>query len=321
MAAPNVSICLPLRDGEKWIDGAIDSALAQTYGDFELLIVDNCSSDGSVERVQARLGDDERIRLELNRRPLGAVGNHDRCIRQSRGALIKFLHQDDLLAPRCLERMVSPFEAHARVGLAFCRREVLLEEPDDPDAIAWKKSYAELHTNFSSLGEINDGRDLLAQYLPEFGDPRYRNWIGEPSAVMVRRASIQRVGDFNDRMRQSWDLELWLRAMAHADVAFLDEKLVTFRHHAESLTATNEGQRAEWLDLVWLYEGLLADPGLEEHHAMIRRFRRRRMLGLAKRQLVRLSRGDLDLRPLGSYVGHRTRTLAGRAPALPYGKP
>jgi glycosyltransferase involved in cell wall biosynthesis len=317
---PHVSICIPLRNGAKWIDAAVDSALAQTYEDFELLAVDNCSSDGSLELVQARLGDDERIRVEVNREPLGAVGNHDRCIRLARGELIKFLHQDDLLKPDCLARMVRPFEAHPRVGLAFCRREVLLEEPGDPGAVAWKASYAELHTGFSSLGKVNRGGDLLADYLPEFGDTRYRNWIGEPSAVMVRRSAIQQVGDFNDRMWQSWDLELWLRLMAHYDVSFLDERLVVFRHHAASLTAANEKRRAEWLDLVWLYEGLLAEPALEEHHAMIRRFRRRGLLGVARRQLLRLWNGNLDLRPLGSYLAHRLRALAGGRPALPYGK-
>jgi glycosyltransferase involved in cell wall biosynthesis len=320
VARPHVSICIPLRNGAEWIEAAIDSALAQTYQDFEVLVIDNCSSDESVARAEACLGDDERARLEVNREPLGAVGNHDRCIRRARGSLIKFLYQDDLLAPHCLERMVAPFAAHAGIGLAFCRRRVVVDDPEDPEAVAWKQAYSELHTHFASLREINRGRDLLAQYLPEFGDPRYRNWIGEPSAVMVRRASIRHVGDFNDRMRQSWDLELWLRVMAHYDVAFLDEQLVTFRHHSQSLTATNEAQRADWLDLVWLYEGLLADPALEEHHAMLRRFRRRRLLGVAKRQLVRLSRGNVDVRQLGSYVRHRTRGLAGRKPALTDGK-
>lgn len=105
------------------IDGAIDSALAQTYEDFEPLIVGNCSSDGSLELAQARFGDDDRSGSKSTAGPSGAVGNHDR-IRLARGELMKFLHQYDLLASACLARMVPSFEAHPGLGLAFCRREI-----------------------------------------------------------------------------------------------------------------------------------------------------------------------------------------------------
>jgi glycosyltransferase involved in cell wall biosynthesis len=316
MARPRISICIPLHNGVRWIDGAIESALSQTRTDFELLVVDGGSTDGSVELVRAWLRKDKRIRVEVGSDSGGAVANHDRCIRLAQGELVKFLHQDDLLAPTCLERLAATFDAHQSVGLAFCRREILLDQPGDPREMAWKEEYEELHTGFSALAPFNRGRDLLEQYLPTFGDPRYRNWIGEPSAVMVRRPSLERVGTFNDRMWQSWDLELWLRLMAVDDVAFIDEKLVTFRHHTESLTAANSRQRTEWLDLLWLYEGLLAEPGLEQYHGMIRSFRRRRTLAVVKRQLERLRRGDLDLRPLGLYFAHRTRVMGIQAVPL-----
>jgi glycosyltransferase involved in cell wall biosynthesis len=314
MPWPPISICIPMRNGAEWIGEAIDSALAQTRPDFELLVVDNASSDGSAELVRAWA--DERIRLERFDVPVSAPRNHERCIRLARGGLIKFLHADDVLFPECVARMASLMEAHPGIGLVFSRREILLDDPTDAAAVEWREAYAELHTGFRSLGEVNRGRELLGQYLPSFGSPEYQNWIAEPSAVMVRRSCFDRIGVFNPRMRQSWDLELWLRLMAVYDVGFIDERLVAFRHHTQSLTATNARLRADWLDLVWLYEGLLAELALEEHHELIRRFRRTQMHHAFRRQLGRLRRGDLDLRPLGSYVGYRVRALVGKAPPL-----
>jgi hypothetical protein len=152
---------------------------------------------------------------------------------------------------------------------------------------------------------VNSGRELLAQYLPTFGRSDYENWIAEPSAVMVRRSCFDRVAVFSNRMRQSWDLELWLRVMANYDVGFVDEELVAFRFHPSSLTAENARRQSDWLDLLWLYEGLLREPALAEHHALIRRFRRRQLLRAVRKQLDRLAHGDFDLRPLGSYLAHR----------------
>jgi glycosyltransferase involved in cell wall biosynthesis len=314
--APPISICIPMRNGADWIDEAIDSVLEQTRGDFELLVVDNASTDRSGEIVERRTLTDERIRLERFEELVSAPRNHNRAVRLARGRLIKFLHADDVLFPDCVERMAALLEANPNVGFVFSRREILLAEPDDAAALAWKHRYGSLHSGFGQLGAVNNGLELLAQYLPTFGRSDYENWIAEPSAVMVRRSCFERVALFSNRMRQSWDLELWLRAMAVYDVGFIDEELVAFRFHPRSLTARNARRQSDWLDLLWLYEGLLGEPGLAEHHAMIRRFRRRQLRRTARKQLGRVARGDFDLRPLGSYLAHRAGTRAGNEPAI-----
>jgi hypothetical protein len=187
----------------------------------------------------------------------------------------------------------------------FSRREILLDEPGDPRAQAWKRDYEHLHDRFRSLAEVNGGRELLTQYLPALGGTDFANWIGEPSAVMLRRSALQQVGGFDGRVRQSFDIGLWLRLMATHDVGFIDEPLVTFRHHSESLTAGMAARREDWLDLLWILEGLLADPSFRSERRRLASFRRRELVRTLKRQVGRIVRGNADLRPLGNYLRYR----------------
>ena len=312
MHEPTISICLPVRNGVEWIDQAIDSALAQTRDDFELLVVENASTDGTADVVRRRVAEDPRIRLERCDDLVSAPANHNRAIRLARGALVKFLHADDVLYPRCLERLAAILEEEPRVGLVFGRRTIRLDPPDTPEGLEWARRYGTLHDRFAGLARINDGHALLAQYLPDFTGPEYRNWIGEPSAVMVRRSCFARVGAFTDRLLQSWDLELWLRIFAVSDVGFVDEPVCEYRFNARSLTASNARLHTDWLDLLWLYEGLLAEPALAPYGGLIRRLRRRHLRRIVRKQLGRFARRNFDLSPLGSYASYRARRRTGR---------
>jgi glycosyltransferase involved in cell wall biosynthesis len=304
--SPLVTIAIPTYNGSRWIEAALDSALAQTHADWEVLVVDNASTDDTRERVRARA--DERIRLERQSENDGAVPNHNRCVLLARGELIKFLHQDDRLKPGCVERMAAVFAAHPRVGMVFAPREVEIEDPNDGDAVEWARRYGTLHHRFRSLDTVNRGRDLLGQYLPALRGPTIENWIGEPTSVMVRRSAVEEVGFFNERLVLAFELELWLRIMTAYDVGFVDEPLSVYRHHSAALTAAIGRSWGDWLDLLWIHEALLASGRLEPaHERQVRRLRRRELLRAGKRQLGRLARGNWDLRPFARYLGHRLR--------------
>ena len=121
---------------------------------------------------------------------------------------------------------------------------------------------------------------------------------------MVRRAALERVGLFSTRMRQSWDVELWLRIMAAFDVGFVNEPLAAFRRHGGSLSESNARLNADWLDLAWLYEGLLASGELREHEPLVRRYRRRETARLVRRTVGRAAH-RLSLAGLGAYGARR----------------
>jgi glycosyltransferase involved in cell wall biosynthesis len=308
VTAVPISICVPVFNGARWLEEALRSALAQTRSDFELLVVDNGSTDGSVEIARNFAARDSRVRVEPFDHNVGAVENHNRCIDLAAGALIKFLHHDDVLEPQCIARMAAIFEEEPSTGLVFSRREIVLDEPDDAEAQAWTRAYGTLHEGFGALGRVNRGPDLLERWLPALDAPGpLENWVAEPSATMLRREVFERVGQFNPHVWQSFDVDLFLRVMAVFDVGFVDEPLVRFRHHARSITARTARSHADWLDRLWLFESLLAAPGFEQHKPVLRSFRRRELIRVAKRQAGRLARRNWDVRPLVAYLGHRLR--------------
>lgn len=307
MADAPISICIPVFNGATWLRQAMESALAQSRGDFELLVVENGSTDETLAIARTVAQDDERIRVEHFTETVDAIANHNRCLALAKAPLIKFLHHDDVLRANCVERMASVLEQEPSIGLVFSRRDVVLEEPDEPAAQAWARMYATLHDGFGPLELLNRGSELLDRWLPTFGDADFENWVAEPSATMLRRDVVERVGGFNGRVRQSFDIDLWLRLMAVSDVGYVDEPLVTFRHHTQSLTADMAASHHDWLDRLWLFESLLASPGFEDRQRMLRSFRRRELLRVARRQLGRFVRGDRDLRPLRAYLRYRLR--------------
>jgi glycosyltransferase involved in cell wall biosynthesis len=313
---PLVSICIPTYNGAEWVAEAIHSALEQTYGTFELLLVDDASADDTVE--VARTFSDPRIRIEVNKANLGLVGNWNRCVRLARGEFLKFLFQDDVLYPPCLERMLRLFRSHDRIGLVFARRDILLENPVDPWSVWWKETFRTVHHQFETIGEINHGRDLFEQYLRK---GFCGNWIGEPTSVMVRKECCHRLGLFNTRMHQDSDYEMWIRIMYFYDVGFLDEPLSAFRLHARSTGSVQSGNRQAWLDWMWLLEGLLRHEEIGRTYPQVKKLRRAVAIQLAKAEGRYLAQGRprsplYQARTLMAYLLYRLQRVFHTGPPI-----
>lgn len=266
---PPVSVCLPVYRGAEWIGRAIESCLAQTFEEFELLIVDNASPDETA--AIARSYDDARIRVVVNETNVGMLPNHNLAIDLARGTFVKFLHADDVLSRDCLHEMVSVMQKDDRIGFVFSRRKVQLADEANEAARAWEEQFGNLHHGFAGLKEINDGRELLRQWI----DGGLRdNWIGEPSVVLVRRSCFARVGGFNAKIAQLPDAEMWLRIMSLYDVGFVDKELATYLHHDNSATANAIRSNAHWLDRLYLLESLLRIPPNRQEYPELRAMRR-----------------------------------------------
>ncbi|HLJ75313.1 MAG TPA: glycosyltransferase family 2 protein, partial [Thermoanaerobaculia bacterium] len=95
-AVPGVSICLPTYNGSRYLRECLASALAQTHGDFELVVVDDRSTDETMDIIRDVAHADSRVRVFENDANLGLVGNWNRCIELSSAPWIKFVFQDDL---------------------------------------------------------------------------------------------------------------------------------------------------------------------------------------------------------------------------------
>lgn len=248
-----VSICIPSYNGALWIAEAIESALAQNHHDLEVIVCDDGSTDETVS--VARAFRDPRVRVLANEVRVGMARNWNRCVQASSGQYVKFLMQDDRLVPGCVSSMLEVMEADPRVGLVFSPREVQLDDPIDPDSLLWKRRFGVLHTAFGPIAHVNDGRAMFNRMR---GARFAHNWIGEPTAVMVRRQVLEHVGLFNVRLLQRTDLEMWLRIAFFYRVGFVPDSLATFRVHRRSASMNNQKSDRAWLDRVWLLEGLRA---------------------------------------------------------------
>jgi glycosyltransferase involved in cell wall biosynthesis len=298
---PRVSICVPAYNAEDWIENAIGSALAQTFEDFELIVSDNASTDDT--HARARAFDDRRIRVERLDRNVGPTKNANRCIELARAPLVKFLHADDELYPRCLELMVPVLDESPQVGLVFSPRDVVLDDPEEPEARWWSSRYRVLHEPLGELARVTSGRAIFRRWL-ELGVQD--NLIGEPSAVLVRRECFERLGGFDLRLVSS-DIEMWLRILLSYDLGFVPEPLCAYRHHSKSITGTARLTSAAWLDELWTLESLLQRDLDAEERRLVRRARSsetRRVLRTIPR---RIGRRSPDVAGLRAYAAERLR--------------
>jgi hypothetical protein len=118
------------------------------------------------------------------------------------------------------------------------------------------------------------------------------NWVGEPTNVMMRRSLFERVGGFHPRIRQAADMALWLHAMFHCDVGFVDESLATY-HAAGMGSVTDDNFRYGklWLDRLWLLESLLSDDSIRAGAPGLRRMIRRERLSCGFKLARTIARG------------------------------
>ncbi|HYT65936.1 MAG TPA: glycosyltransferase [Vicinamibacterales bacterium] len=213
-ALPTVSVCIPTYRGALHLRASIDSVLAQTFGDFEVLIIDDNSPDDTFE-IAAAYGD-SRVRCLRNPRNLGPEGNWNRCLDEATGRYVKLLPQDDVLAPGCLQRQVEVLEGDRRqeIALVFCARTI----------IDGRGRQVLSRRTFGREDRRITGATLFRRCLW-----RGTNVIGEPGGVLFRRALARAVGPFDASYPYVVDLDFWLRLLAHGDGYYIAVPLVSFR--------------------------------------------------------------------------------------------
>src|SRR5690348_1009140 len=127
-ALPTVSICLPVFNGENYVAEAIESMLAQTFTDFELVITDNASTDRTEEICRKFAEVDGRIRYHRNERNVGGARNQAISVDLSRGRYVRLSAHDDKMAPTHLEVCLAALAAHPEAVIAFTSTIVLDED-------------------------------------------------------------------------------------------------------------------------------------------------------------------------------------------------
>jgi glycosyltransferase involved in cell wall biosynthesis len=182
-----VSIIIPTYNCRRWIAEAIDSALAQTYPQCEIIVVDDGSTDGTGKYLRERYG--ERIRyIYQPNRGRGAARNHG--LRLACGKYIQFLDADDLILPGKIGGQVAFLEAHPGYAAVYCHC-LVFNEDDKAHRWDWPRQKA------YCSGDILE-REIHEPYLL-------------PNMVLVRRQWVELVGGFDEELRSNEDWDLWLR--------------------------------------------------------------------------------------------------------------
>jgi len=254
MLNPTVSVCIPTYNGEEYLKDCLNSVLSQTFSDFEVLIIDDQSSDQTLSIAKEYANQDVRIQVVQNSKNLGLVGNWNRCAQIAQGEWIKFVFQDDLIASQCLEKMLDASQSES--SIICCRRDFIFS-PNTPDNIRrFYENILELKHFFPQGGELS-----IEEYCQLILGNLGHNFVGEPTAVMMRREVFHRFGAFNPALIQICDLEFWTRIAVNTGITYVPETLATFRLHGQSTSSKNHADRqyrVEVLDpLIFLHDIVL----------------------------------------------------------------
>lgn len=230
---PIVSILIPVFNREHLIGSAIESALAQTVTDFEIIIVDNQSTDRTLAICKSFAATDHRIRLYQNSENIGPVLNWIRCVEYATAPFAKILFSDDLMAPNYLERTL-PYMLSPECALVYTQAIIGNE--------SWKGTV--FYETF--LSDCKISRNYFFRAATHLGN----FYPASPGAALFRTSDLHKniltsLPGFDDydflRYGAGVDWLIYmLTALYYPHIAYVAEPLVYFRAHPDSITIKNE---------------------------------------------------------------------------------
>jgi GT2 family glycosyltransferase len=270
--SPTVSVLIPTYNRAALLKQAIDSVLAQTFGDFELIISDNASTDDTQAIVKSY--SDNRIIYSRNPRNIGWHGNMKQCLARARGEYLTFLPDDDLMMPDNLERKVDVLRRYPRVGLVHSRFHMI-----DGEGHVIRTSTNWGHGPERDTDAIESGYAVLKRMLTGFCE------VNLPTA-MFRMDVAARIGEWTDHLHHTDDYEYWMRIAVFYDVAYLACPLIKWRWHKGSLTSQHVKESPTGVTAQGLCEQLLAK------RMVLERYWRQIPEGAVLKQMVRQETRD-----------------------------
>ena len=229
--SPKVSVCIDSYNYGRFLPEAIESVLSQSFGDFELIIADDCSTDNSIEIARNYAARDKRIVVVVAPVNRGMVRNRNACLSLTRGEYVKWLHADDFLfSGDALARMVAVLDANRAVSLVASARKMVNEQSRPID------TWSGFDRERPIVGTTVINRCLLEQ----------RNLIGGPSAVMFRRALSAR--GFDEDFFVMADLEMWFHLLEQGCFACIRDPLCAVRVHPWQQTVKDRSALAPALE-------------------------------------------------------------------------
>lgn len=213
---PKVSVVMPTYNRAFIIREALESALAQAYENFEIVVVDDASTDDT-EQVVKNIGSDKirYLRHDVNR---GCSAAYNTGIKQAKGELIAFLDSDDLWKAGYLERQTKFLDQHPEVDVVFCDTETREPEGTLPSLMPLMRVFPDLiHRRAGTVEYTVPSRQMYLCLLQEIPV--------KPTAALVRREMFDRVGFFDEGWPSGTDWDLFLRLSRVANFGYIDQAL------------------------------------------------------------------------------------------------
>jgi glycosyltransferase involved in cell wall biosynthesis len=231
---PKVSVIIPTYNYGKYIEKAIDSVLAQTYQDFEIIVVDDGSTDNTKEIIETRYKDKVRYFYQENK---GAPVARNKGIRKSRGEYLTFLDADDWFAPENLKYKVKVLDNDADAGWVYSDGYYVNKEGEIIDKASNRFSFS----NRKLEGDISSELFSMGNYITT-------------DSVLARKTCIIKAGCFDETLPALQDYELWLRISLQYKIKYVDELLCYYTLHSNSISSKRENYHCAFLKIAKKHE-------------------------------------------------------------------
>ncbi len=230
--APAVSVVVPVRNGARFLRRAIDSVLTQTWPDFELIVIDDGSTDGTADILSALQTADPRIRV-IHQPPTGIVASLNSGVAAARADLIARLDADDISLPDRLEKQVAWMAANPRVAV-LGGAVIFIDGADRKFEL--RRYVLEPHAVEGVL--LSEGPGVVHP------------------AVIMRKSTVERVGGYRTAFELAEDYDLWLRISEVALIANLPDVVIYYRRHGDQVSHRHYQRQLKVAELARACAGL-----------------------------------------------------------------
>jgi len=218
-------------NGRPFLKTAVESILDQTFTDFEFILIDDGSSDGSTELLREYAEQDDRIRL-FEQQNVGVTSSLNRGLREVRGEYIARMDADDVCHPERLEKQVAYLEHH-QTYVAVGGQALLINEEGEPIRCSGASPGSDGKGRMKGLKQ--DHRSIENELLDG-------GWPLLQPAVTMRREAVEDVGGYDERFEQNQDHDLFLKLAEVGRLSNLSSTVLKYRRHSEQATAQQSGR-------------------------------------------------------------------------------
>lgn len=241
---PEISVVMSVYNGQRYLRESVDSVLNQTYKNFEFIIVNDGSDDGSQTILLNSQAGDNRI-LIVNQENIGLTKSLNRAIRLTAGRYIARQDADDLSAPTRLQKQLDYLKNHPKVAVVGCLRAILTSD----GVIQINKP-----PTFSPIG--------VKRFLA-------RNNLFMHGSAMIRKVCLKKTGLYREFFRCSQDYDLWLRLSQHFDLATLPEHLYQYRVTPEAVSVARYRTQKQYANIARQLHSERLATGKDSYDALI----------------------------------------------------